>query len=103
VAQARFSVHSDDREAVLAASGEIDISTVDDLRRRLRDAIEAAGEREVVVDLGDVSFIDSSGLEALVLGMQRLAPRRLTLRRPSAAVHRLLEVTGTLDQFVVEQ
>jgi anti-anti-sigma factor len=100
--EAEFSVHSDEVEAVLVARGEIDIATVDDLRRGLRRLIESAGDRAVVVDLAEVTFLDSSGLEALVRAQSADVTRRLTLRHPTIAVRRLLEVTGTIDQFLLE-
>jgi anti-anti-sigma factor len=100
--EAEFSTHSDEVETVLVARGEIDMATVDELRRGLRRLVESAGERNVVVDLADVTFIDSSGLEALVRAEPRGTASRLVLRSASPAVRRLLEVTGTTDRFVLE-
>jgi len=51
--------------AVVVPHGPLVTDDVDDFRR----AIEAAGERRsgrVVVDLGDVPFLDSVGIEALL-------------------------------------
>ncbi len=50
--------------AIVAAAGEIDISTVTGLRERLFEL--AASGRPLVVDLDQVGFIDSAGLSALV-------------------------------------
>ena len=50
--------------AIVTAAGEIDISTVTRLRERLFEL--AASGRPLVVDLDQVSFIDSAGLGALV-------------------------------------
>ena len=49
-----------------------------------------------VVDLAGVSFIDSSGLRVLVQDHQTRteAGESLRLRAPSAAVQRLLEISG---------
>lgn len=58
----------------------------------------------VVLDLGGVSFIDSSGLRSL-LGASRRARARETdvvLRQVGPEVARLLEITGTTSQFVIE-
>jgi anti-sigma B factor antagonist len=49
---------------IVAVSGEVTFSNVSGLTRRLEDALTRA--HELVVDLSDVSFIDSSGLSALL-------------------------------------
>ena len=50
--------------AIVTVAGEIDISTVTGLRERLFDL--AASGRPLLVDLDQVTFIDSAGLSALV-------------------------------------
>ena len=57
--------------AIVTAAGEIDISTVTRLRERLFEL--AASGRPLVVDLDQVSFIDSAGLGALVGTANRAA------------------------------
>ncbi len=51
--------------AIVVPEGEIDLATADDVEARLRD-LRAEGLRDLVLDLRDVSFIDSSGLRLLV-------------------------------------
>jgi len=81
---------STDVDGALVLVGEIDSFTAPDLAARLADT------SIVAVDLSGVTFIDSSGLRALVEAHQRHADADagLTLRRPSAAVQRLLEISG---------
>lgn len=58
----------------------------------------------VVIDLSDVSFIDSSGLRSL-LGASRRARARganVVLRDAGSEVLRLLEITGTTEHFSIE-
>src|SRR5690348_1668548 len=50
---------------VLNVAGEIDIATADILRSALERARES-GRRDIWVDLSDVTFMDYSGLNALV-------------------------------------
>jgi anti-anti-sigma factor len=102
MANAEYSAHEDEHEIVLAVRGEVDIATADELRRRLDAVIRAAGDRPVVVDLADVTFLDSTGLAALFEEAITFRPRRLTLRRVSGPVRRVLEVTATLDSFDLE-
>ena len=56
---------------VKPADHRIDIEVAGELRTALLDLIDG-GRRNLVVDLGEVSFIDSSGLGALVSALKRL-------------------------------
>lgn len=62
---------------------------------QVRDAMEPYLSRrgQVVVDLAEVRFIDSSGIAVLVRAYECLGAA-LTLRDPSLTVQRLLELTG---------
>jgi anti-sigma B factor antagonist len=86
--------------ALVAAAGEIDISTVSRLRGVL-DTLTADGLR-VIVDLNQVSFVDASGLGALVGAAARAAAAGGSLHVTAAAprVRRLLAVTG-LDRHLL--
>ena len=79
---------------IVAARGEVDLATVSDLQWRLHDAA-SPGDADVVVDLTEVTFLDSTGLAAFVSTHKRLAAagRTLILRNPRANVRRVLEIT----------
>ena len=79
----------------LTPVGELDIATVPILERAFEIAFEAGDARVVVIDLTELSFIDSSGLN-LLLRMQEAsqATDRLRVVNGSAAVTRLLDVAG---------
>ena len=80
-----------DHEAVVRVRGEIDLSSASMLRAVL---VEQVVVHDVVtVDLSEVSFIDSSGLWALLdaHGIRRGA---LRLGPCSSQVQRALEITG---------
>ncbi len=81
--------------AVVAMRGEIDAVTIPSLARCLDDAVDA-GLHQVVLDMADVSFIDSVGLAAVVAARKRLGADGCTLSvcRPSPHVRKLLEITG---------
>ena len=57
--------------SVLEVAGEIDVYTAPQLRERLIALVES-GSRQVVVDLGRVEFLDSTGLGVLVGALKRL-------------------------------
>jgi anti-anti-sigma factor len=81
--------------------GEHDISTSERLSSTLEDATRVDGGADVVVDLSDVSFMDASTIGALVVARNRLLAlsRSLTVRAPSSAARRLLDLCG-LDRLI---
>ena len=90
-----------DREggvATVTLRGEADVVTVDQLRVVLGEAL-ATRPREVVVDLTGLTFIDSTGLGALVFGFQRArdAGIRFRLAHPSTTVKQILVLSGLLE------
>ncbi|GMA18091.1 STAS domain-containing protein [Arsenicicoccus piscis] len=86
--------------AVLAVTGEIDIATSTQLRQAI-DEVVRAGAIDVVLDLRQVTFMDSSGLSVVVgrLKMLRRVDGRLSVVGADAKIRRIFEVTG-LDQVV---
>jgi len=80
--------------ATVTAIGEIDVATAPQVERQLLEHIDAG--KAVTLDLHGVSFIDSSGLRALVTARQRAEDTAVafTLAGRSPAVERLLQVTG---------
>lgn len=57
--------------AVLEVGGEVDVYTAPRLRERLTELVDA-GARHIIVDLGRVDFLDSTGLGVLVGAHKRL-------------------------------
>jgi anti-sigma B factor antagonist len=92
-------------EIVFALAGELDPHTAPQLQEEL-DAVRGVGHggTTFVLDLGELTFIDSSGLRVLISAQKEIetAGGRLVLRRPSATAHRLLEITGLVDHLEVE-
>ena len=79
----------------VVACGEVDVSNADELRAALDAAIgEAAGE--VVCDLSEVPYIDSTGIGVLVGAAHRAADAGLALvvDRPQRNVSRVLGLLG---------
>jgi len=86
-----------DDARLIRAVGEIDMSTVGALRREVDTARRQVGT--VLLDLSCVTFIDSTGLQLLLEAGQNSAVEgwAFVLVRPSEAVQRLLELSGTAD------
>ncbi len=90
------------RVVVLAVRGDVDIATAPKLRDRLADAV---GLYEgIVVDLGDVPFLDSTGLGVLVAAQNRAKTEgsSLVIARPQRIVRnalRLVQVDTVIDVY----
>ncbi|MGH2717214.1 MAG: STAS domain-containing protein [Actinomycetota bacterium] len=59
---------------VVKVAGEVDVFTAPQLREALASATEGDGQ-QVIVDLEDVDFLDSTGLGVLVFGLKRVRER----------------------------
>lgn len=84
-----------DGRTVVSVHGEIDAYTAPRLREVLSDLLRQ-GKVDVVVDLREVSFIDSSGLSVVITAAK--AARRdggdIVLASPSPVVFRVFEIAG---------
>ena len=91
---AQFSVTREGTTTVVTARGELDLAIRDDLRSVLEPL-----RGRVVVDLHDVTFIDSSciGVLAGTGGRLQEAGDELRVRAPSDAARVVLEITGLGD------
>ncbi|HUH80335.1 MAG TPA: STAS domain-containing protein [Solirubrobacteraceae bacterium] len=76
---------------VLNVAGELDVSNAQNLESAVAAACEAH-PAELLFDLRELRFMDSAGI-AVLLGASRRVPS-VRLRDPSAAVRRVLEMTG---------
>jgi len=83
----------------LRLGGELDIAAVPSLESEVRHVCAAQGTRGITLDLGGLSFIDSTGLAAIVL-VSRLCAKHgfeFELLPGPRAVQRLFESTGLID------
>lgn len=84
----------DGTRATVFASGEIDVATVEGLRKALAECL-GAGCREVTVDMSGVTFMDSSGVAAFVLALNTLGPRGvLRIANTAPGIRRVLQISG---------
>src|SRR5688572_6293199 len=82
-------------------AGEFDLTAIDDFRGQVENA--SIDWLQAEIDLRDVVFMDSSGLQALVSlnNRARERGRAITLVSVSEPVARLLALTGLDAQFTV--
>jgi anti-anti-sigma factor len=83
---------------VIAPCGELDLSTAAQLKERL------AGNHDTVLDLSDVSFIDSTGIHAIVstANSARSEAWEFTVRNPQPAVLRVIKLVGLAEHLGLE-
>ncbi len=60
-----------DEQFVISLAGEVDLYTAPEFKQQLLEVIDQGG-RDVIVDLSDTTFIDSTTLGVLVGGVKRL-------------------------------
>jgi anti-sigma B factor antagonist len=95
------SVDRHDRAVVVRLAGELDLHNVDEVRAALAQVGAERPER-LVVDLAEVSFIDSTTLGALVEARNSLGEGvPLLLSAPVRDVRRALEVSGLDRRFEI--
>lgn len=94
-----ITIRPDHASVTLSVAGEIDMATVGTLRACLNDL--DGSYSTVVIDLAEVTFMDSSGLGLIAGTAQRFEPegREIVVTNPCGHVGRLLEVSG-LDHVV---
>lgn len=86
----------------LALSGELDIASAPMLEAAFAARCET-GRNVMVLDLSQLTFMDSTGLRALIAANELCAQhgRELSLTGATGPVRRLLELTGAIDALPV--
>jgi anti-sigma B factor antagonist len=87
---------------VIALTGEIDLYTAPEFKQQLIDVI-AQGAKQVVVDLTETTFIDSTTLGVLVGGVKRLRPNdgQLSIVCSDRNITKIFEITGLNRVFTI--
>ena len=84
---------------VIGLLGELDIAGASTLEDELL-RVEATDAAKIVIDLGSLEFIDSTGIRLVVMAADRCsADRRLTLLRGPKQVHRVFEITDLASRL----
>ena len=93
-------VDVDERTHVVAPRGEVDAVTAAQLGRRLLGLADE-GKTQVVVDLSNVTFMDSTGIGVLLNAVRQLRQRDggLVLVCPTERILRPFQITGLVDHL----
>lgn len=83
-----------DGVSVLKLNGEIDVYTAPQFREAI-SALITSGQKNLVIDLADVSYMDSSGFGALLSATKKLKPTggSVILVQCNSAIDRILRIT----------
>lgn len=86
---------------VVSVCGELDAATAPRLRDALDDLVGDDLDRDLVVDMEGVTFIDSSGIYVLIQALKRFRTghRNLTVTGARAGAHKVLDVCGCTSVF----
>ena len=91
----------DGRTPVVSLAGVIDLASRDEIWERLATLLDGTQEG-LLVDLREVTFMDSRGLGILLRAREALGQGRcVTLLDPPPAVRRSLRLTGVDELFAV--
>ena len=90
-----------DDDCIIYATGDIDLSNSQELRKTLLAALKT--NQNVYVDLSDVNYIDSSGIASLVEGLQfsKSSNKVFILKNPSNQVSAIMELARLDKVFTI--
>lgn len=87
----------------ISLSGDLDAHTAPQLDDAV-DRLLATGADTIVLQMGAVEFVDSSGLRCMIRARHEGdGERTVVIEDPSAATLRLLEITGMGDEFTIRR
>ena len=96
------AVRTDQTSAAVSPAGDLDVSTSPRLLTVIEELLDE-GRTDITVDLRAVTFIDSSGLGALVKAHKRAGDSaRITVVKARPHVHRAMEIAGLLKVIRVQ-
>jgi anti-sigma B factor antagonist len=93
----RVQIDSEGSAIVVRPVGEVDVANASAFRAALDVAYEPG--RQLIIDLANLSFIDSTGIAALIAAAKRSSRGGFVIRNPSQVVQKVLEITGLMGRF----
>lgn len=93
-----------DGKTIVAVGGEIDVYTAPKLRDTITELL-AAGVYDVIIDMLDVEFLDSSGLGVLVGALKKVRAHdgSLQLICNQDRLLKIFRITGLAKVFVIHE
>jgi len=93
-----------DGKTIVAVGGEIDVYTAPKLRDKISELV-ATGAYDIVVDMHEVEFLDSTGLGVLVGGLKKVRAHDGSLRLVcnQDRLLKIFRITGLAKVFVIHE
>jgi anti-anti-sigma factor len=88
-----------DGDPRLTLRGELDLSTVEAFRTVVEEIIDS-GSKHLVLELEELTFMDSSGISVMVLATKHID--EVELHHASEIIRRVIEVTGLAEVLRVD-
>jgi anti-sigma B factor antagonist len=99
-----FDVETAERSGanVLTLRGEIDVYTAPQLRQAIVDVVDR-GATNLIVDMAQVDFLDSTGLGVLVEGLKRIKAKdgSLSIVATQGKILKIFDITGLNRAFPI--
>ena len=83
---------------VIELIGELDLDGAPRVQAEL-ERVEATDAPSILIDLGSLEFIDSTGIRLLVMAAERCGEGRFVLLRGPRQVHRVFEITDLAERL----
>jgi anti-anti-sigma factor len=77
-------------DGVFYLAGELDVASADALEATVQASLD--GKPDVILDVADLTFVDSTGIRAFIRLANQSAPRPVVLRNPQPHVGHVLEI-----------
>src|SRR5690625_4318327 len=99
-----IDVKDNEKETTLFLKGEIDIYTVDQIKRELLPLTRINGQT-IIINFKDVNYMDSTGLGLLIkaLKLTKEHNSKMLLTQLQERIARLFKITGLDEIFLIEQ
>jgi len=88
------------RHKVIEVAGDVDLYNVSELKQAIFDIVENSDTHSIIIDMKETSYLDSSGIGALVAGQKKIKLKggKFALLNIKDEVLNVLKL-ATLDQF----
>ena len=98
-----FNEKNIDSSIVIEVSGDVDLDKTDEFRNQVFEAFDK--EHKVVLEMSQVSYIDSSGISVLIESHQKAQElgKEFLIQKPSEPVTSVIEMAKLDTFFVIEK
>ena len=98
-----YNEKNTDSSIIIEVSGDVDLDKTDEFRNQVFNAFDK--ERKVILDMSQVSYIDSSGISVLIESHQKAQElgKDFVILKPSESVTSVIEMAKLDTFFVIEK